>query len=321
MKRPVRGRLFAGVVGIAIVASPALVRAADDSLAAARDLYAAAAYEDALATLNRLGGAAPRADESRAIEQYRALCLLALGRSTEAERAIEAVVIADPLYRPNDGEVSPRVRTAFADVRRRMLPSVVQQRYAAAKAAFDKKDYPNASRGFGEVLQLFADSDLAAAVDKPPLSDLRTLSLGFRDLTLQALAPPPAPTPPPAAAAAAPAPAPVPVGALAAAVRVPAPAPPRVFSSGDNNVAPPAVVRQEIPAYRGVVPRQMQGVIEVVIDEKGTVTEATMRMSVNPSYDRIALQAASQWRYKPAMLDGEPVKFRKMIQITLKPGQ
>jgi len=316
MKRPARGRLLVGVVGIAIMAMPALVRGADDSLAAARELYAAAAYEDALAALNRLGGATPKAEDSRAIEQYRALCLLALGRSTEAERAIEAVVAADPLYRPNDGEVSPRVRTAFADVRRRMLPSVAQQRYAAAKAAFDRKDYVSASKGFGEVLQLFADSDLAAAADRPPLSDLRTLSLGFRDLTLQALAPSPPPPPAPLPAVAPPAAAPKP----AAAARI-APAVPRVYASGDAAVTPPAIVRQEIPSYRGVVPRQMQGVIEVLIDERGNVAEAIMRTSVTEAYDRLALQAASQWRYKPATLDGEPVKFRKMIQITLKPGQ
>jgi TonB family protein len=80
-------------------------------------------------------------------------------------------------------------------------------------------------------------------------------------------------------------------------------------------------VRQEIPAYRGVVPRQMQGVIEVLIDEKGLVTEATMRTSINTAYDRLALQAASQWRYKPATVGGEPVRFRKMIQITLQPGR
>src|SRR6266550_6238174 len=96
---------------------------AQDSLASARDLYASAAYEDALAVLNRLHSSdqhASGANDGRTIEQYRAFCLLALGRSAEAERAIEAVVAAEPTYHPSNTDVSPRVRSAFSDVRRRM---------------------------------------------------------------------------------------------------------------------------------------------------------------------------------------------------------
>src|SRR5204862_4705323 len=110
---------------------------AQESLMAARDLYTAAAYEDALALLNRLRASAHRADDSRYIEQYRAFCLLALGRTTDAERAIEAVVTAAPQYRPSESDASPRVRLAFRDVRRRMLPDIIQQRYAEAKGAYD----------------------------------------------------------------------------------------------------------------------------------------------------------------------------------------
>src|SRR5437764_11715077 len=98
----------------------ALVAAApadQDSIAAARDLYASAAYEDALAILNRLPDSGRPVEEARAIQQYRAFCLLALGRNGEAERAIETVVAAEPMYRPA-ADVSPRVRTAFSDVRK-----------------------------------------------------------------------------------------------------------------------------------------------------------------------------------------------------------
>lgn len=290
-----------------IVVVPALAAADEDSIAAARDLYAAAAYEDALATLNRLGSAGPRPAEGRVIEQYRALCLLALGRADEAEHAIEAVVSTDPMYHPSDTEVAPRVRAAFSEVRRRMLPSVAQQKYADAKAAFDKKQYSAAAEGFGQALELFADPDLAGAAGRPPLSDLRTLSAGFRDLSLQALAPPP---PPPASApkpAQAPVPAPPPVA--------------RIYSVADTNVVAPAVLQQQLPTYRGPIPRPLQGMIEVLIDENGAVVEAMMRMSINPAYDRQAVAAASQWRYRPATLNGAPVKYRKTILVNLTPGQ
>jgi hypothetical protein len=46
-----------------------------------------------------------------------------------------------------------------------------------------------------------------------------------------------------------------------------------------------------------------------------------MRSSVNQSYDRTVLNATRNWRYRPATINGAPVKFRKIIQITIKPGE
>jgi len=70
---------------------------AGESLALARDLYGAAEYERALGILDHLRTStapAPGSDVT-AVEQYRALCLLALGRSADAEQAIAALVLAD----------------------------------------------------------------------------------------------------------------------------------------------------------------------------------------------------------------------------------
>src|SRR5262249_44001633 len=157
----------------------ATAAAGQDSIAAARDLYASAAYEDALAVLNRLPGSGRPADEARAIEQYRAFCLLALGRTSEAERAIETVVAAEPMYRPTT-DLPRRVRAAFSDARRRVLPTIIQQRYSEAKAAFDRKEFATAADGFKQVLETMNDPDAAATANQPPLSDLKMLALGFK---------------------------------------------------------------------------------------------------------------------------------------------
>src|SRR3954466_5365952 len=79
-----------------------------DPIGAARDLYASARYDEALAVLNDLrpDTASGPVTERRTIEQYRSLCLLALGRGSEAESAIAAVVTADPAYLPGDAEAS-----------------------------------------------------------------------------------------------------------------------------------------------------------------------------------------------------------------------
>src|SRR5687768_6296139 len=121
-------RVAAGLALSATLAAPATASAADDTLAAARDMYAAAAYEDALVVLNRLRAGGTSGEESRVIDQYRAFCLLALGRATDAERAIESIIVADPLFEPAGDEVSPRDRTAFSEVRKRVLPTIVQQK-------------------------------------------------------------------------------------------------------------------------------------------------------------------------------------------------
>src|SRR5829696_6225240 len=106
------------------------------SLTAARELYASARYDEALVVLNALK---PRDGSASAdvktIEQYRSLCLLALGRADEAESAIAAVVTVDPFFAPTESEASPRVRAAFSDVRLKLLPGIASARYEAAKLA------------------------------------------------------------------------------------------------------------------------------------------------------------------------------------------
>jgi len=277
---------------------------AQDSFAAARDLYASAAYDDALMVLNRLDiSGRPPADRLQ-VNQYRAFCLLALRRTEEAEKAIEAVVTDEPMYHPAGAEASPRLISAFAAVRQRVLPTIVQQKYAHAKAAFDRQDYAASLVEFDQALQVLGDADLRDASARPPLSDMKTLASGFRDLSARAAVPAPAV----AAAVATPPPPAVPV------------APPnRIYDMNDPGVSLPVTVRQELPAFPTGAGAAGQGVLEVIINEQGLVETARLRASVNPRYDSVVLNAARSWRYKPATMAGVPVKFRKMITISVKP--
>jgi TonB family protein len=289
----------------ALLVVTAVPWAAAQDLTAARDLYAAAAYEDALLVLNRIRAAGVRPDESPVVEQYRAFCLLALGREEDAHSAIEAIVAANPSYHPAGEDISPRLLAAFREVRQRVLPEVVQQTYTRAKDDYDRKAFAAAATGFKQVLQVLADPDLAAQAHQPPLSDLRVLAAGFHDLAATAAAPPPPPPPPP------PAPEPEPQPA-------PTPAVPRIYGPEDPQVTPPVVVKQSLPSFPTNLPVVGQGIIEVVIDETGRVEQAEMRAPLHPSYDRLATNAAKEWRYKPATLKGQPVKYRKAIQISVK---
>lgn len=298
-------RFRAGIVvaglGWFMAAGPA---AAQESLAGAQALYASAQYEDALSALNRIRSGGVSASDVPAIEQYRALCLLALGRASEAEDAIAAVVTANPTFSPASNDISPRVRSAFTDVRRRVLPTVLQQKYQESKAAFDRKEYRAAGEGFRQLLTVLSDSSVTDLTERPPLSDLKLLAKGFQDLSATALA---NAAPPPAEVRPAPSPAPA------------APVVTRIYTVSDAAVTPPVVFNQSLPPYPRRPLRPMQGVVEVVIDERGAVESATIRASLDPIYDTLALAASRTWQYRPAMKDGAPVKFRKLVQVKIQP--
>lgn len=293
------------VLVAAAVLSVAVRVDAQQTVASARELYASAAYDEALTALNALGMDSRPADEQQVIGLYRVLCLVALGRAAEADAALEKLIASHPLYRPALDDLSPRMRSAFSDTRKRLLPGVVQQRYADAKAAFDRRDFQAASTSFKWVLDALTDPDLAPLAGQQPLSDVRTLASGFSDLSEKALAPPPPPV------------------AVAAPVE-PAPAPRdyrRLYSPADAEAVPPVVVRQSFPSFPGKVPAPRIGMVEVLIGSTGEVQSATLVVPVHPQYDQLVVSAARRWQYRPAMVDGVPVKYVKQVQVNLAPAR
>jgi len=281
---------------------------AQGSLDAARELYASAEYDRALSMLDSLKGTERPREEQQAIELYRLLCLVATGKESDAKGAMESLITRHPLYRPTD-DLPPRVRSTYSEARKRLLPSAAQSAYQEAKTAFDVKDFSAAERGFSLVLAVIADPDVAALANTTPLADIRILANGFRELSAKAATPP----------------------ETVARVSLEAPAAPeppsqtaqrigRLYNANDTNVVPPVVVHQQIPPYPGPIRIPQMGTIEVVIDTTGAVESTTIVTSINPQYDRLALNAARLWQYQPAKVDGTPVKFVKRIQVSLVPS-
>jgi TonB family protein len=280
--------------------------ASDDTLAQAKDLYATAAYDEALAVLDRLQStASPK--ESTAIAEYRVFCLLALDRRDEARRTIERILSGNPLYSPSEDLASPRIQTVFRETRRQVLPTIVRERYGAAKAAFERKD-PDAGEQFEAVLGLLDDPD---AQGVPALSDLRTVVSAFRDLA-KAMAQVPA----------------LPVARLPDATPqgpgdvTPALDPNTVYTMADTDVVPPVVLVQRIPRWvpsRGDAMQEFRGTLQVLIDEQGRVTAATLKASVHQTYDAELVKAVRGWKFSPAQKRGLPVRYLKTFDIRLTP--
>jgi len=303
MMFPTRRARFVAVLVVAAAASLPL-RAESPELGNAKDLYAQASYEDALAQLNRISDA----DVANQVDQYRALCFLALGREREAQASLERIVVREPLYVVKADDASPKLVTLFQQVRQRTLPTAAKELYAKARASYDAKRFAEARPVFEEMLAVLKET--AAAGDaNPGIADLKQLGEGFLKLTdaeLKPAEPPPAAPPPTARPA----------------LARPVPAVPSVYTSADSNVAPPVELQREMPAWNppySLEKSTFNGTLQIDIDERGGVERAIIVGSIAPGYDGRLLAAARTWKFQPAMKDGVAVKYRKSIAISLRP--
>ena len=175
---------------------------AQDPLGAAKDQYASAAYEDALSTLSRLDGTAPGV--ARQVDEYRAFCLYALGRTREAESIAESIIRREPLARLDAADASPRLESLFANVRKRLLPSLIRDRFRVARAALEQKSLAGAEPQLTEARLMLTEAERLGVRDDG-LADLSVLVDGFLQLIRssadQRMAPQPAAAVPPATAA------------------------------------------------------------------------------------------------------------------------
>jgi len=301
-------------VAILVVLSLAGPAAAqDDTLRAARDLYASAAYEEALSELTRFAGT-PAPALAREMAAYRAFCLMALGRTAEAETIAESLVREDPtLSIDRYRDVSPRIAAMFASVRMRVLPQLIRDEYRTARSLAVARA-PDAGSRLNHVRELLAEAQEIGAWDET-LADLRVLVDGFLELSRAS-----APAAPPAAATPAAATGERPATSLAPG---PPSAPTTTASAGDAGVVAPIVISQPPPqvppGLLDLVKRlRRTGTIDVVIDERGTVEDVIVKQSVNSAYDALIVAAARTWKYRPALKDGVPVKFVKTVAINVK---
>jgi TonB family protein len=273
-----------GLLAVLAVGTSASAQIADTAAPIAQ-LYAEAAYEDALAAI-------AKTEPTARLETYRAFCLMALGKGDDARAAAERAVREDPLFMPADTDASPRVRTFFREVRAAVLPDLIRERYTAAKALFVSGDRQGARAGFELTLSLL---DAIEPQARRPLDDLALLAREFLELSSAASpAPPKVALPPP--------------------VRSTATAPPA-------KAVPAAAIDQRFPAWRsGRLPAEtLRGVVRVQIDAHGAVSKAEIVTPTDPHYDRDVLNAARGWRYRPGTVDGRPLPSELEVTYFVRP--
>ena len=315
---------------VVVSLSAAATVSAQGQLTKAKALYDAANYEEALTTLATV-------HETEA-QQYRALCMLALGRAKDASVEVDSLIASAPTFEPSAEDVPPRFVSLVSDAKKRLLPSIARKTFSEAREQFKSGDRAEALKKFDLVVTLASTGTFK---DTSDAEDLRTLASGFIELARASAPARPAPTTPvpapepPKVAETTPGAAPVPTGAAAprpaTATAPPVSAktpPPSAKTPPPSAKAPPAsadvvqpvAVRQTIPPIPAGITGQGSPTasVRVEIGMDGHVVKASMQQSAHPLYDRLVLQAAREWLYRPAMLNGRPVPSEKVVTIQLR---
>jgi TonB family protein len=268
------------LTGVLLVAQTASPPAPSEAIDAIRGLYASASYEEALFRISALE---ERYDPNE-LDQYRALCLIGLGRVSEAEQALERIIHRSPLFKIDEGLASPSVLARYATVRHRVLPLAASRMYSRAKTSFDLKDFDATAAQLHELITVLRKESTSG---NQALAEIHQLAEGFLRLT---------------------------EAQLAASTRT-------VFSSLDRDVTPPIEIERKLPAWDPPNDhewRWFRGVVQVLVDEHGAVQHAQLLEPIAEFYDARLLQAARQWRFAPATREGQPVKYRKLVEITIR---
>jgi hypothetical protein len=263
-----------------------------DLVSRVRALYEGAAYEDVLQILDQTNGNHTELSisERQAIAEYRALSLLAVDRVPDAERTIEQILAANPLYHLDGDAASPRLVTAVDRVRTAFLPSLIRNWYSVGKAAVDGKRYEDAITMLGRVVDVLGDRSLDRAVFEA-LTDVTPSATHFLDISRRALD----------------------------AERRPHE---HIFAIDDANVVPPMMIQQPLPdpaTFARMLTEPRDGELEVIIGPTGTVQSARITKPIHADYDPLLLKAAVNWKYRPATKGGQPVTYRRVILIQLSP--
>jgi tetratricopeptide (TPR) repeat protein len=251
-------------------------------------LYAAAEYDKALEVVASLDGLEA--------QQYKALCLLALGRTADASTAIESLVNASPTFIPSSEDAPPRFVELVTKVRQKLLPTVARRVFTEGRERFNEKQNEEAVKRFSLVLTLLKDP---AFTDLNAKQDLETLATGFMDLAKAATTPVKV------------------VAAPAEAIPPPSAAPSPAAIAVPPKVVPPIALVQTVPPMPTDIAARPGAklVLVVQIDAAGRVTAANVKESAHPRYDRIVALATRDWRYTPATLNGLAIASEQIVTI------
>jgi protein TonB len=100
----------------------------------------------------------------------------------------------------------------------------------------------------------------------------------------------------------------------------PAPAPVLQTVSVSQGISQGLIIKKIAPSYPATALHlRVQGSVQLLatITKKGDIS-AVKVMSGDPSLARAAMDAVRQWKYKPYLLDGNPVEIQTQVTVNFK---
>jgi hypothetical protein len=287
----------------------------DPELDRAQLLYESAEYIEALQELDVYERGDRTLEQKQTARWYRALCLIALERTDDAQRTLQDFVKADPTASPGQ-DVPPRISAMLLGVRQQIAPGLVRDAYARAQASVRSGQQTEALDLLTTVLTLIDDQSLRLSAD-PAFVSLRADAENLQaraSAQVPAVAPPPAP---PTTTSSATTGGAATAGSAAATAAAPPPRKaPFVFPPVRPYVPARAVWQPFPPLAPGAYVSGGELAIEVGVN--GSVTSARVTVSISPAYDELLVRTAlTEWIFMPAMRDGGPVPSSLRIPVSV----
>ena len=89
-----------------------------------------------------------------------------------------------------------------------------------------------------------------------------------------------------------------------------------LFDANDVNVTPPATVRVQLPELAEAGPGDDRvGVVEAIVSTIGEVEKVKLLSPHRSFHQAMILSAVKAWRFQPAVMDGDAVRYRYLIPV------
>ena len=94
--------------------------------------------------------------------------------------------------------------------------------------------------------------------------------------------------------------------------------PAELFDIQDVHVTPPVTIRTKLPTVADETAWNEEiGVVEVIVSAKGDVERVKMVSPRESVHQAMILSAIKIWRFRPAQLDGLPVRYRQLVPVVI----
>jgi protein TonB len=244
-------------------------------------LYYNGEYEQTIEVLSALD--LDNLTEGQQLEcyKYRAFSYIALGDTENARGDLKSLLAIDPSHRFDPEMVSPKLVEQLGSARGELVKELFEQ----GKAAYYDDDYDSAIRLMDRILRLDSEYELAL--------EYRQLSVERADLTARL----------------------EPEGARG---EEEAEVDPNQIYQLSSDITAPVLIDRVTPRYPTVdarLGREGQVIILVVVEKDGSVSSTKVLRSVSNSIDTAAVAAVEKWLYRPASLNGRPVRVSLVVGI------